>query len=56
MKNMYMIGNAQLDPLWLWQWQEGFQDAKATFRSALDRIAEYDDFVFTSSSNMIEWE
>lgn len=45
-----MIGNAHLDPVWLWQWQEGFQETKATFRSALDRIKEYDDFVFTNSS------
>jgi len=55
-KPMHMIGNAHLDPVWLWQWQEGFQEAKATFRSALDRLAEYDDFVFTSSSAvMYEW-
>lgn len=47
---MHMIGNAHLDPVWLWQWQEGFQEAKATFRSALDRLKEYGDFVFTSSS------
>mgnify|MGYP001187642928 FL=1 len=55
-KRLYMIGNAHLDPVWLWQWQEGFQEAKATFRSALDRMKEYDDFVFTSSSAaMYEW-
>lgn len=47
---LHMIGNAHLDPVWLWQWQEGFQETKATFRSALDRMNEYDDFVFTSSS------
>lgn len=51
-----MIGNAHLDPVWLWQWQEGFQETKATFRSALDRMKEYDDFIFTSSSAaMYEW-
>jgi alpha-mannosidase len=58
MKNqkLHMIGNAHLDPVWLWQWQEGFQEAKATFRSALDRMKEADDFIFTSSSAaMYEW-
>ena len=51
-----MIGNAHLDPVWLWRWQEGFQAAKATFRSALDRMSESDDFLFTSSSAAIyEW-
>lgn len=49
-QTLHMIGNAHLDPVWLWQWQEGFQETKATFRSALDRIKEYDDFLFTSSS------
>ncbi|QGH33633.1 alpha-mannosidase [Gracilibacillus salitolerans] len=49
-QTLYMIGNAHLDPVWLWQWQEGFQETKATFRSALDRIKEYPDFVFTNSS------
>jgi alpha-mannosidase len=53
---LHMIGNAHLDPVWLWRWQEGFQAAKATFRSALDRMNESDDFLFTSSSAAIyEW-
>lgn len=47
---LYMIGNAHIDPVWLWQWHEGMQEIKATFRSALDRLQEYDDFVFTASS------
>lgn len=51
-----MIGNAHIDPVWLWQWQDGFHEAKATFRSALDRMKEYPDFVFVSSSAAIyEW-
>ncbi|WP_219836986.1 alpha-mannosidase [Paenibacillus sp. R14(2021)] len=55
-KKLYMIGNAHLDPVWLWPWQEGFQETKATFRSALDRMKEYDDFIFTSSSAQnYEW-
>jgi alpha-mannosidase len=55
-KTLHMIGNAHLDPVWLWRWQEGFQAAKATFRSALDRMNESDDFLFTSSSAAIyEW-
>src|SRR5262245_60444587 len=53
---LHMIGNAHLDPVWLWQWPEGLQEAKATFRSALDRLNESPDFVFTSSSAAIyEW-
>lgn len=44
---LYLIGNAHIDPVWLWRFQDGLAEIKATFRSALDRIKEYDDFVFT---------
>lgn len=55
-KTLYMIGNAHLDPVWLWQWQEGYQEVKATFRSVLDRMKEYDDFFFTcSAACYYEW-
>lgn len=49
-KMLYMIGNAHIDPVWMWQWQEGYQEVKATFQSVLDRMKEYDDFIFTGSS------
>jgi len=42
-----LIGNAHLDPVWLWQWQEGYAEIKATFRSALDRMRDFPEFVFT---------
>ena len=45
-----LIGNAHLDPIWLWRWQEGCAEVLQTFRSALDRLNEYRDFVFTCSS------
>jgi len=46
-RTLHMIGATHLDPVWLWPWQEGYQEARATFRSALDRMDEYPDFVFT---------
>jgi alpha-mannosidase len=53
---LYMIGNAHIDPVWLWQWQEGFHEVHASFRSALDRMYEYPDFHFVSSSaQFYEW-
>jgi alpha-mannosidase len=53
---LHMIGNAHIDPVWLWRWQEGFHEVKASFRSALDRLDEYDDFIFVSSSAVFyEW-
>jgi len=47
---LHMIGNSHIDPVWLWPWEEGFAEVKATFRSALDRMVEYPEFVFTCSS------
>lgn len=55
-KKLHMIGNAHIDPVWLWNWQEGFQEVKATFKSALDRMKEDENFVFTcSSAAFYEW-
>jgi alpha-mannosidase len=55
-KKLHMIGNAHIDPVWLWQWQEGYHEVKASFRSALDRMKEYDEFVFVSgSAAFYEW-
>lgn len=48
-KKIHMIGNAHLDPVWLWQWPEGLGAMRATFRSALDRMDETEGFIFTSS-------
>jgi alpha-mannosidase len=54
--SLLMVGNAHIDPVWLWRWQEGFHEVLSTFRSALDRMVEYDDFSFVSSSAaFFEW-
>ncbi|MDP9350534.1 MAG: hypothetical protein M3P51_03190 [Chloroflexota bacterium] len=44
---VHMIGNAHIDPVWLWRWQAGVDEALATFRSAADRCDEYPEFIFT---------
>jgi alpha-mannosidase len=55
-RTMHMVGNAHIDPVWLWQWPEGYQEVRATFRSAIDRMEEYPDFVFTCDSVLyLEW-
>ncbi len=46
---IHMIGNAHIDPVWFWNWREGYHEVKASFQSALDRISESDDFVFTAA-------
>ena len=47
---LHMIANAHLDPVWLWRWQEGCNEALQTFRSALDRMKESPGYIFTCSS------
>lgn len=53
---LHMIGNAHIDPVWLWQWPEGLESARSTFKSALDRMEETPEFIFTCSSAAVyQW-
>ncbi len=53
---LHLIGNSHIDPVWLWQWPEGYQEVRSTFRSALDRMKEYPEFIFTcDSAAYYEW-
>lgn len=55
-KTLYMVGNSHIDPVWFWDWDEGMQEVKATFRSALDRLSEYPEMKFTATSSaFFEW-
>jgi alpha-mannosidase len=55
-KTVHMIGNAHIDPVWLWRWPEGLGETHATFRSVLDRMNEYPGFTFVASSAALyEW-
>lgn len=46
---VFLIGNAHIDPVWQWCVPEGLSVVKSTFRSALDRMIEYPNYVFTSA-------
>ena len=53
---IFLIGNSHLDPIWQWRWQEGSAEAKATLRSALDRMKEFPEFIFVcSSASVYKW-
>jgi alpha-mannosidase len=53
---VHMIGQAHIDPVWLWPWPEGLSVVHSTFRSALDRMNEDQEFAFTASSaQFYEW-
>ena len=44
---VHMIGQAHLDPVWLWPLSEGRAEALATCASAIAMLKEYPDFHFT---------
>lgn len=55
-KELYMIGNSHIDPVWFWNWEEGMQEVKSTYASALERMREFEDFKFTCTSTaFFEW-
>ena len=45
MKELHLLCNAHLDPVWMWDWDEGAAEALATYYSAVELLDEY-DFVF----------
>lgn len=52
---LHAIGNAHIDPVWLWRWTEGLETIRATFASVLERMKEFPDFQFTGSSAAFYW-
>ncbi|HEY3378483.1 MAG TPA: glycoside hydrolase family 38 C-terminal domain-containing protein [Armatimonadota bacterium] len=44
---IHLIGQAHIDPIWLWPWQSGLDEVLATCRSACDLLDEYPQFIFT---------
>ena len=45
MKKLHLICNAHLDPVWMWDWDEGAAAALSTFFSAVELASEY-DYIF----------
>ena len=56
MQELHFVGNAHLDPVWLWRWPQGAAEIKATFLSALERMEETPGFIFTAGAvSYYEW-
>ena len=45
---VHMIGNAHIDPVWLWRLEEGREEVLSTYRSAIELMQETDGFIFSS--------
>lgn len=56
MKDLYLLSNAHLDPVWQWGWEEGAASAISTFRSAADFCEEFDTYIFNHNEAILyEW-
>ncbi len=45
MKEVHLVCNAHLDPIWQWEWEEGAASALSTFKAAADLADEF-DYIF----------
>ena len=55
-KNVHLVCNAHLDPVWLWRWQEGAAEVLSTFRAAVELCESNRDFIFNHNEAILyEW-
>jgi alpha-mannosidase len=53
---VHMIGQAHLDPVWLWPWTEGRAEALATCYAAVNYLKQYPEFHFTrGEAHIYRW-
>ena len=45
-KTIHLIGNAHLDPVWLWDRREGLNEGITTVRTMLDLMEEFPEMTF----------
>lgn len=55
-RRIHLICNAHIDPIWLWEWEEGAAEAISTFRTAARLCEENGDFIFCHNEALLyEW-
>jgi alpha-mannosidase len=55
-KTLFLVCNAHLDPIWLWEWEEGAAEALSTFRTAARFCEEFKEFVFNHNEAVLyQW-
>lgn len=55
-KTIHLLCNAHLDPVWLWEWQEGAAEAISTFRTAAELAENDDTFIFNHNEvTLYKW-
>jgi alpha-mannosidase len=55
-RRIHLVSNAHLDPVWLWEWQEGAGEALSTFRQAAEFCEKHRGFVFCHNEAVLyQW-
>lgn len=55
-REVHLICNAHIDPMWQWEWEEGAAETLSTFRTAAKLCEEYDAFIFNHNEAMLyQW-
>ena len=52
MRELHLICNAHIDPVWQWDWEEGLGTTVSTFKQAADFCDEY-DYVFCHNESIL---
>lgn len=56
LKNIHLLCNAHIDPVWLWEWEEGAAAAISTFRTAAELCEQDDAFIFNHNEvTLYQW-
>ena len=50
---IHLVCNSHIDPVWLWEWEEGVAEALSTFRAAAELCEEFDGFVFNHNEAVL---
>lgn len=50
---IHLVCNSHIDPVWLWEWEEGAGVALATFRTAADLCEDYESFIFNHNEAIL---
>ena len=55
-KDLHLICNAHIDPVWQWEWEEGACETLSTFRVAAKFCREFDGFIFCHNEALLyQW-
>ena len=52
MKKIHLVCNSHLDPVWMWDWEEGLGEAISTFHQAELFCQEF-DFIFNHNEALL---